>query len=45
MTDLSLIINGLVLGCGVAVGFSLALLRELWKRRESARKYNPYEVK
>lgn len=45
MTDLSLLINGLVLGCGIAVGWSLCLLRLLWNRREDARRYNPFEVK
>lgn len=44
MTDLSLIINGFVLGCGIAVGFSLGLLRAYWKQRERAVQYNPWTI-
>ncbi len=30
------------LGCGVAIGFSLGLLRAYWKQQEKAKRYNPY---
>lgn len=45
MNALSLFVNFLVLGCGVAIGFSIALLRVHYQQQEKARKYNPYEVK